>query len=158
MLCVGSRTPFYQVTTSESRCWSRGQIAFYNSPVKTVKTAINCCNHIVPSKIFYIIRNQRLLPLTYLFSRSFQLENSLFLKKKREDSRLIFENITITRLNHSKLSQITNFHCKNNFKLPETNIFEIALRSQLQKLFILKLKQLFLQLAEKRILFLFMRN
>lgn len=79
-------------------------------------------------------------------------------KKKREDSRLVFENITTTRLNHSKLSQITNFHSKNNFKLPETNIFEIALKSQLQKLFILELKQLFLQVAEKRILFLFMRN
>lgn len=84
--------------------------------------------------------------------------NARFFKREREDSCMVFENITITRLNHLKLSQITNLHCKNNFKLPETNIFEIVLKSQLQMLFILKLKQLSLQVAERGILFLFVRN
>lgn len=100
------------------------------------------------------------LSLIY-FQEAFSLKihcNTLFFKRKTEDSCMVFENITITRLNHLKLSRITNLHCKNNFKLPETNIFKIALKSQMQKLFILKLKQLFQQVAGKRILFLFVRN
>lgn len=76
------------------------------------------------------------LSLIY-FQEAFSLKihcNTLFFKRKRKDPCLVFENITITRLNHLKLSRITNLHCKNNFKLPETNIFKIALKSQLQKL------------------------
>lgn len=82
------------------------------------------------------------LSLIY-FQESFSLKihcNTPFFERKREDSCLVFENITITRLNHLKLSRITNLHCENNFKLPETNIFKIALKSQLQKLFYLEIE------------------